>query len=244
MRLLAGAASGAAAGQADGSGTVSATAWLLAQPFGAWLTGLVGVWVAAGGAGELYLAYSTDFKKDLRREMMSAREAELATWVGRIGLTARGVVLGAVGVIIIQTALNADATRSRGLDGALDTLAGQPFGGPLLGMVALGLIVFGLYSALCALDACPLRLTHVLAGGRAARKAPRLLHRKATGQLRRPTMLCGAPREAAIGGRYCQWAPPTQSTRRRSSVGHTSGCGTPWRQCAGGLSMGSMRRSR
>ncbi len=150
VRLLIGVASGAAAGQDDGSGTVSATAWLLSQPFGAWLVGIVGAWVVAAGIGELYLAYSNDFTKDLCRETMSAHEVTLATWVGRVGLAARGIVLGLVGVLVIQAALNDDADRSRGLDGALSALAESPFGALLLGTVAAGLIVFGLYSALCA----------------------------------------------------------------------------------------------
>jgi hypothetical protein len=145
MRLLSGRGGGS-----QGGTDAAQAGWLLAQPFGAWLVGLAGLWMVAAGVGELYLAYSTDFKNDLRREVMGPNELAVATWVGRTGMAARGVVFGLVGMLLIQAALRADATRAGGLDRALTTLAQSPFGSLLLSTVAAGLIAFGVYSALCA----------------------------------------------------------------------------------------------
>jgi hypothetical protein len=40
-----------------------------------------------------------------------------------------------------------DPNEQSGLDGALKSLAGQPYGGWILGAVALGLACYGVYSA-------------------------------------------------------------------------------------------------
>ncbi len=146
VRLLA----GGAGSQDGGEAATSQTAWLMGQPLGAWLVALAGLWIIGAGLAELYVAYSKDFQKDLRREIMHTNEVALATGIGRLGMTARGVVFGVTGGFLVVAALNADANRSRGLDGALDAVAGSPFGPSMLGVVALGLIAFGLYSALCA----------------------------------------------------------------------------------------------
>ena len=139
-------------GEEGGSSDVAATstAWLLGQPFGAWLVGAAGLWMIGAGLGELYLAYSKDFRKDLRREAMGARELGAATFAGRAGMTARGVVFGLIGAFLVQAALNADANRARGVDGALESLAAAPHGPALLGLTAAGLAAYGVYSALCA----------------------------------------------------------------------------------------------
>ena len=63
---------------------------------------------------------------------------------------ARGDVFGLIGVIILQTAFAVGPKQAQGFDGALAALAHAPYGQILLGAVALGLILFGAYSALCA----------------------------------------------------------------------------------------------
>ena len=56
-----------------------------------------------------------------------------------------GVVFGVIGVFLVQAALQTDPDEARGLGGALDTLARQPFGPYLLGAVALGLVAYGVF---------------------------------------------------------------------------------------------------
>jgi hypothetical protein len=51
---------------------------------------------------------------------------------------------------VLQAALRYDPQQAQGLDGALRTIAGQPYGPWLLAIVALGLVSFGIYSVLCA----------------------------------------------------------------------------------------------
>jgi hypothetical protein len=131
-----------------GSGDAGAQDWtaqVLAQPLGRWIVAAVGLGIAAFGLAELVRAYRTDLPKrlDLARLGPSARE-----WVvrsGRAGMAARGVVFGMIGGFLVRAALTHDSSEAKGLGGALETLHSQAYGPWLLGMVAIGLMAFGLF---------------------------------------------------------------------------------------------------
>lgn len=67
--------------------------------------------------------------------------------VGSVGYVAKGVAVAVVGILILVAAVHHDPKQQSGLDGALKSLASQPFGGWILGAVALGLACYGVYSA-------------------------------------------------------------------------------------------------
>lgn len=126
------------------------TARLLAQPFGQWLVGLVGAFVIGLGFYQLYQAYKAKFRKQMKLQEMSPTEETWATRIGRFGLGARGVVFCIIGFFLLQAARQSDASQVRGLDGALQSLAQQPYGPWLLGIVALGLVAYGIHMAVQA----------------------------------------------------------------------------------------------
>ena len=64
---------------------------------------------------------------------------------GRIGFSARGIAFAIIGVLLLVAAVHARSDEVRGLGGALATLAQQPFGPWLLGIVASGLVVYGIF---------------------------------------------------------------------------------------------------
>ncbi len=136
-------------GSASGS-TAGLPAAISTGPFGKWLVVAFGFFWAAAGAGQLAAAYTAHFTRDLKTGTMSAQERKVATWLGRIGFAARGAVFGLIGLIILQTAFAAGPEQAPGFDGALAALTHAPYGEILLGAVAIGLILFGDFSALCA----------------------------------------------------------------------------------------------
>ena len=149
IKLLMGAPS--AGGDGGSGGSQPFTARLLAAPGGVWLLGAIGVaWLIMSGLGQIYEALTARFRCDLESWQMSHDQLESATLVGRIGFAARGVAFSIIGVFLIQAAVNHDAYRNTGLDGALAALAAQPPGPWLLGLVAAGLICFGAFSLCCA----------------------------------------------------------------------------------------------
>jgi hypothetical protein len=121
------------------------TETVLDWPAGRWLVGAFGLGMLGWGLGNAYRGISRNFKDDLRTEQMSAQAERWATRMGVGGYLARAVVFALIGVFLIRAALQYDPSEAIGLDGALQKLAGQTFGPLLLGVVAAGLIAYGLF---------------------------------------------------------------------------------------------------
>ena len=66
------------------------------------------------------------------------------------GHLARAVVFALMGYFLVKAAIDFDPQKAVGLDGALAKLADASYGPLLLGIVAVGLLGFALYSALDA----------------------------------------------------------------------------------------------
>ncbi|ALF52916.1 membrane protein [Nostoc piscinale CENA21] len=124
------------------------TIYLLNQPFGRWLVLLVGFTVIAVGISFLYQAYKGKFRRNFKLHQMSRTEQIWAMRLGKFGIAARGIVFDIIGIFIMVAAIQLDGTQARGLGGALTSLAQQPFGPWILGIVALGLIAYGIYSVI------------------------------------------------------------------------------------------------
>ena len=133
-------------GGSSGNATQDWTARILAQPFGRWLVGLAGVIAIGVGFSYLYEAYKAKFRRHLKLTQMSHSEQTWAVRLGRFGIAARGIVFAIIGLFLIQAAKQSDASQAKGFGEALAILAQQPSGPWLLGIVALGLIAYGIYS--------------------------------------------------------------------------------------------------
>ncbi|MGI0488755.1 DUF1206 domain-containing protein [Pantanalinema rosaneae CENA516] len=129
-----------------GDSTRDWTARSMAQPFGRWLVGLAGLVVIGVGVSYLYQAYKAKFQRHFKLHEMSQTQRQWAKRLGQFGIAARGVVFGIIGLFLVLAALRANSNEARGLGGALTALAEQPFGAWLLGVVALGLMAYSVYS--------------------------------------------------------------------------------------------------
>ena len=121
------------------------TAWLLALPLGQALVAIVAVVVIGIGLHQVYQAYTADFRDELQLGELRGDQATWVTRLGRLGHAARGVVFAIVGSFLLAAAWRSDSEEAGGVGDALDTLARQPFGPWLLGIVALGLLAYGAY---------------------------------------------------------------------------------------------------
>jgi hypothetical protein len=132
---------------ASGSGNTSkTTAGILGWPGGRWLVAIGGAVLIGIGLYQGYRGISKDFLKDSKTEQMSAKVRNWIEWIGSFGHLARMVVFGLVGVFLIKAATDYNPNNAVGLDGALAKLAHASYGPFLLGIVAAGLIAFGVYS--------------------------------------------------------------------------------------------------
>lgn len=135
--------SSSSASSGESSGEQAAT--LMAHPFGHWLIGAVGLASAAYGMSCIYRGIKVKFRKKLKTYAMSSAEKRWAVRVGRLGLLARGIVSIAVGYFFSRAALLADSSQAKTTGEALKAIQQQPYGGVVMGAIALGLIAYGIH---------------------------------------------------------------------------------------------------
>jgi hypothetical protein len=136
---------GSGGGASSSGSEKEQTAMLLDWPGGVALVTIVGLIVIGIAAYQEYTAATQGFLDDLELARMSENERRTATSLGTAGHAARGVVFALIGVFLAKAALEYDPREAIGIDGALKELAGQPYGSVLLGLVAAGLLLYGLY---------------------------------------------------------------------------------------------------
>jgi len=122
------------------------TAGVFGWPAGTWLVGIAGAVLIGIALYQGYRGLSKDFLKDSKTEEMSPTVRRWIEWIGTFGHLARTVVFGLVGVFLIKAAIDYNPDKAVGLDGALAKLAHNSYGPFVLGLVAAGLIAFGIYS--------------------------------------------------------------------------------------------------
>ncbi|GHO66084.1 hypothetical protein KSC_049760 [Ktedonobacter sp. SOSP1-52] len=122
------------------------TARLLHTSFGVPLLVLVGIIVIGLGGYLCFRAYKADFVKHLSLYEIQPNIRKMAVFAGRFGYAALGIVFVIIGIFLFVAAVQHNAYEAKGLDGALQVLSQQPFGAFMLGVVALGMLSYGVYS--------------------------------------------------------------------------------------------------
>lgn len=133
----------AGGGGGQGGSAQSWSGWLLGKPGGQWILGVIAAAIAAAGVAQILRGakrkYRKHFKSDYQRH----------GWIDPVcvfGLCARGVVFILVGGMFAVAAWQHDKYEAGGLGKGLSLLARQPYGWVLLGVAALGLLSFGVFS--------------------------------------------------------------------------------------------------
>jgi hypothetical protein len=139
----------AAKGGQPSSGKSFASA-VLELPGGPLLVGAAGVGVVAGALFAVRRGISTAFLRDLDLRGAGLNRSTFVTRLGRVGWCALGVAYGVPGVLLVVAAVRYDPAQPTTLDAGLQAVADQAYGPPLLGLLALGLVAFGVY---CLYDA-------------------------------------------------------------------------------------------
>lgn len=126
--------------------SVDATATLMRHPGGKAAVIVIGLALIAGGLALGYQAWRKRFLKKMNLSEMRGRVRRIVEWLGQIGGVARGIVFVIAGVFLVVAAAEAQPGQAKGIDSSLRTLATTPLGPWLLALVAVGLIMFGLFS--------------------------------------------------------------------------------------------------
>ena len=123
----------------------SKTSGLLASSGGRWLVALIGLVVLGVGVGMAYYGWKRKFTRHLNTQQMPAGTRQPIIKLGVAGYLAKGVAYAIAGGLFVIAAVNYDADKARGLDAALNTLAGSSWGVWLLGLIAVGIAAYGVY---------------------------------------------------------------------------------------------------
>ena len=122
-----------------------ATARVLEWPLGRWIVGGVGLAILGAGVFNFWRGITRSLRKKLKLRKMSELEDKAFTAIGVVGHLARGVVFSLIGFFLLRAAWRYDPEEAVGLDGALAEILRQDYGDTLLGIVAAGLIAYGVY---------------------------------------------------------------------------------------------------
>jgi hypothetical protein len=125
------------------------SARVLAVPFGRPILTAIAAGIGIAAAVQLVRAFGrNNMRQRLRVEAMSERQCKLMAVLGRVAYVARATVLGACAYFLVRGAIERAPRETRGAAGALRAVWELPQGGLLLGLVAAGLIAFGVYGLL------------------------------------------------------------------------------------------------
>lgn len=120
------------------------SAGILSLPGGQLILGLLGLITCGVGVYFVWKGVRQEFKKDIHVPEGAAGRGMVAA--GIIGYPAKGLVVFLAGVLFIVSAVRIDPGAATGLDGGLRMLHGLPFGGVVLVVLGIGLIVSGIYN--------------------------------------------------------------------------------------------------
>ncbi|MEV6537491.1 DUF1206 domain-containing protein [Streptomyces sp. NPDC051665] len=144
-----GTATYAAGGGQGSSGNAKSQDWTasaLKLSYGQVLVGAAGCLLIGIGGVLAVRAAMRRFLKQLDTGSMSHRTQQIVTALGVGGGVARGVVFAAAGIFILVAAVRFDPQEAKGVDATLRSFAQTPVGPWLLVAVAIGLILFGVFS--------------------------------------------------------------------------------------------------
>jgi hypothetical protein len=139
-------AAGAGSPKSGDTQSVDLTATLMRYPGGRILVIVVGLALIGGGIYLAYQAWKKQFRRDLRLGELHGHLRRGVEWLGEFGGIARGAVFVTAGIFVVVAAAEARPQQAKGVDSALRSLASTPAGPWLLALVAVGLIMFGVFS--------------------------------------------------------------------------------------------------
>lgn len=136
-------------GSGGGGGSEQAsktTGGVLSWTGGVYIVGIAGAATIFEGLDQGYKAITQKFLEKSKTGEMSPSVKKGFTRMGVFGHLARMVVFVLIGYFLLKAAIDFNPDAAISLDGALAKLAQADYGPYLLGLVAFGLIGFGIYS--------------------------------------------------------------------------------------------------
>ena len=123
----------------------SVIATLMRAPGGPLLVAAVGLGVLVVAGFLAHRGWTEKFTSKLDSRGRTGKEGRAYVLSGKIGYLGKAVAIAIVGALFLYAAATQDPRKSGGLDVALHKILQQPYGGPVLVVVALGFAGYGVF---------------------------------------------------------------------------------------------------
>lgn len=131
-------------GSLGGSQKKKIIASLLEDTWGQYVIGIIGLGLLSAGIYNIYNAYKEKFKEKVNLSSLSTGHKKAFERLGKVGLTARGIVYGIIAYFLVRAAIEANPQQAGGTGKAFEFL--QNVGGQiLLGAIAIRFICYGVF---------------------------------------------------------------------------------------------------
>ena len=128
----------------SGNGNESFVATLLGETYGQILVGVLGAVFLGKAAYQLWRAYSEKFANKVKETGLAQKAQKLILNTGKVGYTARGIVIGIISFLTFKAAFTANSESAGGTKDAFQFLQNE-FGTIVLIVIAVGLIAYGVF---------------------------------------------------------------------------------------------------
>lgn len=139
---------GSGSGSSD-NGNESVVASLLGETYGQILVGILGAVFLGKAVYQFWMAYSGKFNKKVKNTGLNQKAKKLILTSGKVGYTARGIVIGIVSFLTFKAAFTANSSDAGGTKDAFQFLQNE-FGTIVLIVIAAGLIAYGVFMCIKA----------------------------------------------------------------------------------------------
>lgn len=123
---------------------------IIAFPFGREVLMVVGICWILGAVAQGVGALREGFKQELKLRNMGEWQKKLGLLAGKLGLLARAVVFGLIGLFVFKAAMDWNLTETKGVGEVLNFLVEQTFGPIIVIVLSGGLGLMGMFSIFTA----------------------------------------------------------------------------------------------
>lgn len=130
-------------GGGSGSNQQYVVEQVLNKPFGPFLIGLIGVIIIGVGIFQIHKGYSNKYLQDLNPGYGGHKS--MIRKAGKFGFMARGVIFAILGYFVLRAGVTHNAEMIRSIQGAFSFLQQQSYGTLLMGVIAIGMLAYGVF---------------------------------------------------------------------------------------------------
>ena len=128
----------------SGGGQETMVAKLLSKSFGQILVALVATIFLGKALYQMFRAYSGKYKEKVKEQQLPSNVQNTVVVFGRVGYTARGIVIGVIAFLTYKAALTSSSDQAGGTKDAFSFLQNE-FGTIVLALVSAGLLMYGIF---------------------------------------------------------------------------------------------------